>query len=108
MTARRWRQVEADVRRFYGVDAIDVGCRRLLVYVDGLPECATTGVVDGWDAGTELAAAQLEMTHQIVTVLGRLGGNKRRVRPLRLPRPYEHRERPVDRLRGLAKRLGMG
>ena len=81
MIERRWRAVEADIQRFYGLDARTLGSRRLLTLVEGLPAGARSTGGGGWFMEHELAAVHLEKFIEVHSK------KKRGSKPFRVPRP---------------------
>jgi hypothetical protein len=100
----RWRAVEADIQRWYGVDARFCGARRLVTLIAGLPEGAATHGGAGWLLEHELQATLLEV------MVAAWADRKKMTQPFRVPRP--ERDRPKksarDKLIDLARVLKGG
>lgn len=113
----RWRHLEAELAHYYPGEPpahrID-DMRRLLVLVQGLPDGSYTWSQEGWTMERELLAANVELSHTMAGILIRLGGSKRRLKPLRIPRPKPKRpdgkkQTAYDRIRSYALRtMGKG
>jgi hypothetical protein len=72
------------------VDAASLSARRLLVYVDGLPDGARTWGYDGWSMEMELRARLLEFLDLTrLDLLYALTGSRKvkSVKPVDVPRP---------------------
>lgn len=83
----------------YGPDA--VGVRRLLSLIAGLSPGSAVGRAENadWTTDRELAAAQVEMTHEVVravlAVVASLSKKQKVPDPLRIPRPTPERREPA-------------
>lgn len=101
-----WAALDADFARFYrlslaescwGPDAIGIArLERLIAYLP--PDAAyLTARGQAWTTQDELAALQVELLHALLVTVARLGGSKRRIAPLRIPRPGEPTRAPGRR-----------
>lgn len=111
MIAERWRAVEADLQRYYGVNAAEVDdARRLLVLIEGLPEECATRDGRGWGVDQELAAMTVEALGEVVrAVIASTGDQKalRRIKSLKIPRPRDEgkKQSAADRMRAFARSI---
>jgi hypothetical protein len=94
--------LEADLERYYGRDLAEefdrAGCRKLWVWISGLPPEAATSRIGGqqWTVRDELLAVNAELADQWGLILARLHCKKGALdnyTPLRVQRPSEPGQR---------------